>query len=47
MINSKESVFETYARELCQQCKNKEKNVCEIKEIKSKIFKCKNYERQG
>lgn len=47
MINYNESILETYYRELCKYCKNKEKNICEIKEIKSKIFKCKNYERQG
>lgn len=41
----KETVFETYARILCPECKNKDKNLCEIRRCNNGIVKCIYYER--
>lgn len=43
---TKESIYETYAREICKRCKNKQK--CE-EEIRLKInntIRCDNYEKE-
>lgn len=45
MKNPKENVFDVYVKELCRFCINKNKNICEIKQINKETYKCENYER--
>lgn len=38
---NKETIYETYIRTLCSNCKNKETNLCEIrKNIKGNLWCC-------
>lgn len=40
-----ETIYETYIRVLCPECKNRDKNLCEIRECINGSIKCIYYER--
>ena len=44
---TEETIYETYKRELCTQCKNKNNNkdLCKITVTQDKKARCVNYER--
>lgn len=42
---NKETIYETYVRILCKDCKNKDKDLCEIKINRNGIAKCIDYKR--
>lgn len=45
MEKTKETIYETYRRVLCKECKNKDKDLCEIRKCCNGIVKCIYYER--
>lgn len=42
---TKETIYETYVRVLCTECKNKNKDLCEIRKCNNGTVKCIYYER--
>lgn len=40
-----ETIYETYVRTLCSNCKNREKNLCEIRKDIKGTLKCVYYEK--
>lgn len=42
---TKETIYETYVRVLCKECKNKDKDLCEIRKCNNGTVKCIYYER--
>ncbi len=44
---TEETIYETYKRELCTQCKNKnnDKDLCKITVTQDRKARCTNYER--
>lgn len=46
-METKETLYEEYAREICKECNNKgnDKDLCEIRVTIDNTAKCMNYER--
>lgn len=43
--NTKETIIDTYKRQLCKICKNKDKNYCEIRKCIDGVIRCIYYEK--
>lgn len=40
-------LLDKYKKEICSRCKNKETNLCEIRQCIDGIYKCIYYQREG
>ena len=46
-MKTNETIYATYIRQICKNCKNKTTNLCEIRKKMDNTIKCENYERES
>lgn len=45
-MKTNETIYDTYKKQICKNCKNKTTDLCEIRKKIDNTIKCKNYERE-